>query len=75
MRWIGIREASEVEVKLPLQESKAGAITLLVTQHGLTEPQPVSLRAFAEAGRYDASPCTPAKVRHAKGSRLDEVRA
>jgi hypothetical protein len=71
--WKSVKP-SEVEVKLPLQESKAGAITLLVTQHGLTEPQPVSLHAFAEAGRYDSFSMHAGEGQGTlKGSRLDEV--
>ncbi len=30
----------EVEVKLPLQESHPGAMTLLVAQNGVAQPQP-----------------------------------
>src|SRR5882762_6179604 len=71
--WKSVKP-SEVEVKLPLQESKAGAITLLVTQDVLTEPQPVSLRAFAEAGRYDGFSMHAGESQGTlKGSRLDEV--
>ncbi len=65
---------NEVELKLPLQEAKPGAMTLLVTQYGTTQPLPVPLHAFAEAGHLDSF------VFHAgdsqgilKGSRLDEV--
>jgi len=65
---------NEVEIKLPLQEREPGALTLLVAQFGLAEPQTVPLQAFSEAGRFDGF------VIHAgdsqgtlKGSRLDEV--
>jgi hypothetical protein len=71
--WKSVKP-NEVEVKLPLQESKPGAITLLVTQYGLTEPQPVSLHTFAEAGRFDGfSMHSGESLGTLKGSRLDEV--
>ena len=40
---------NELEVKLPLQQTKPGAITLLVTQYGASQPQSVQLHAFSEA--------------------------
>ena len=43
----------EVEVKLPLQDTQPGAMTLLVAQYGLAQPQPLSVQSFAEAGRFD----------------------
>jgi hypothetical protein len=71
--WKSVKP-NEVEVKLPLQESKPGAITLLVTQYGLAEPQPVSLHAFAEAGRFDGFSMHAGEGQGTlKGSRLDEV--
>jgi hypothetical protein len=40
---------NELEVKLPLQQTKPGAITVLVTQYGASQPQSVQLHAFSEA--------------------------
>lgn len=64
----------EVEVKLPLEGASPGKVTLLVTQYGTTEPQPVEVRTFAEASRLDRF------ILHAgdtqgllKGARLDQV--
>jgi hypothetical protein len=34
--------ANEVELKLPLQAAQPGAMTLLVTQYGASQPLPVS---------------------------------
>src|SRR6202166_755188 len=71
--WKSVKP-NEVEVKLPLQESNPGALTLLVTQYGLTEPQPVSLNAFAEAGRYDSFSMHAGESQGTlSGSRIDEV--
>jgi hypothetical protein len=71
--WKSVKP-NEVEIKLPLQESNPGALTLLVTQYGLAEPQPVALHAFAEAGRFDGFSMYAGESQGTlKGSRLDEV--
>ena len=64
----------EVEVKLPLQESQPGAMTLLVAQYGLAQPQPLSVQSFAEAGRFDGFEIHAGDAQGTlTGSRLDEV--
>jgi hypothetical protein len=64
----------EVEVKLPLQESQPGAMTLLVAQYGLAQPQPLSVQSFAEAGRFDGFEIHSGDSQGTlTGSRLDEV--
>jgi hypothetical protein len=64
----------EVEVKLPLQESQPGAMTLLVAQYGLAQPQPLSVQSFAEAGRFDGFEIHAGDALGTlTGSRLDEV--
>jgi hypothetical protein len=71
--WKSVK-ANEVEIKLPLQESQPGAMTLLVTQYGLSEPQPVPLQVFSEAGRFDGFSMHAGEMHGTlKGSRLDEV--
>ncbi|MFT4046734.1 MAG: hypothetical protein QM661_08565 [Solimonas sp.] len=42
-----------VEVKLPLQDASPGAMTLLVSQYGVNQPQPIALQAYLNAGRFD----------------------
>jgi hypothetical protein len=65
---------NEVEVKLPLQEAAPGAMTLLVTQYGVSQPQPVSIQTFAEAGHYSGFDLHAGDVQGVlQGSRLDEV--
>jgi hypothetical protein len=65
---------NEVELKLPLQEAQPGAMTLLVTQYGTSQPLPVSLRAFSEAGHLDGFTIHAGDAHGVlKGSRLDEV--
>jgi hypothetical protein len=65
---------NELEVKLPLQEAKPGAMTLMVTEFGVNQPQPISIQAFAEAGHFDGFDIHAGDVQGMlKGSRLDEV--
>jgi len=64
----------EVEVKLPLQEAQPGAMTLMVSQYGLSEPQPIPIHAFSEAGRFEGFSMHVGDTQGIlKGSRLDEV--
>jgi hypothetical protein len=64
----------EVEVKLPLQESQPGAMTLLVKQYGISQPQPIPVQSFAEAGRFDGFELHAGDIQGTlQGSRLDEV--
>jgi hypothetical protein len=64
----------EVEVKLPLQDAAPGAMTLLVTQYGAAQPEPVLIHTFADAGHFDGfSIHSGDMVGLLKGSRLDEV--
>ena len=65
---------NEVEIKLPLQDTQPGAVTLLVNQYGLADPQPVPLQVFSEAGRFDGFSLHAGDSQGTlKGSRLDEV--
>src|ERR1700682_1612220 len=49
-------------------------MTLLVTQYGLSEPQPVPLQVFSEAGRFDGFSMHAGEIHGVlKGSRLDGV--
>jgi hypothetical protein len=65
---------NELEVKLPLQGAKPGAMTLLVTQYGASQPQSISIQTFAEAGHYDGFAVHAGDAQGVlKGSRLDEV--
>ncbi len=65
---------NEVEVKLPLQEATPGAMTLLVTQYGVSQPQPVSIQTFAEAGHFSGFDIHAGDAQGIlQGSRLDEV--
>ena len=71
--WKTIK-ANEVEIKLPLQQAKPGSMTLLVTQYGASQAQPVPLQAYSEVARPDRFTIHAGDF-HAvlTGSRLDEV--
>jgi hypothetical protein len=71
--WKSVK-ANEVEIKLPLQGAQPGALTLMVSQYGVSDPQPVPLRLFAEAGRFDGFSLHAGETAGSlRGSRLDEV--
>ena len=73
VEWKSVK-AGEVEVKLPLQDAKAGTMSLLVTQYGVTQPQTISLQTFSEAGHFDGFTLHAGDSQGMlKGSRLDEV--
>jgi hypothetical protein len=64
----------EVEIKLPLQDSVPGAMTLLVTQYGTSQQEPIVIHTFADAGRFDGFSIHAGDIIGLlKGSRLDEV--
>src|ERR1700744_4878166 len=64
----------EVEIKLPLQDSQPGSLTLLVSQYGAQQPEPVTIHTFADAGHFDGFNLHAGDiVGPLKGTRLDEV--
>jgi hypothetical protein len=64
----------EVEIKLPLQDSTPGAMTLLVRQYGDNQPDPISIHTFEDVGRMDGFSIHAGDiVGTLKGNRLDEV--
>jgi hypothetical protein len=65
---------NELELRLPLHEAKPGAMSLWVTQNGVTQTQPVPLQTYYEAGHYDGFVMHAGDVQgFLTGSRLDEV--
>jgi hypothetical protein len=71
--WKAVKP-NEVEITLPLQAAKPGALTLLVNQYGTSDPQPVHLQAFAEAAHLDGFTLRAGDSQGVlKGSRLDQV--
>jgi hypothetical protein len=67
-------KADEVELKLPLQATQPGSLTLLVKQYGANQPQPVQLQAYSEPGHLDGFTIHLGDAQGVlKGSRLDDV--
>jgi len=65
---------NEVEVTLPLQSAKPGAMTLLVSQYGASQAQQVRLQAFSEGAHLDGFAFRAGDSQGVlKGSRLDQV--
>jgi hypothetical protein len=65
---------NELEVKLPLQGAQPGAMTLLVTEAGVSRPLPISIQAFSEAGHFDGFSMHAGDAQGLlKGNRLDQV--
>ena len=73
VEWSPVK-ANEVEINLPLQQAEPGALTLLVSQYGSSEPHPVELRAYPEAGRFESFSIHAGESHGVlKGSRLNDV--
>jgi hypothetical protein len=71
--WKTVRP-NEVEVRLPLQQTKPGAMTLLVSQYGAGHPNAVELHAFAEVAHLNGFIIHAADTQGVlTGNRLDEV--
>ncbi len=67
-------KSNELEVKLPLQDARPGAMTLVVTQYGMSEPQSISIQTFAEPGHFNGFSVHAGDAQGVlTGSRLDEV--
>jgi len=47
-------KADELEVKIPLQRTSAGSLTMVVKKFGLREADEIPLYTYAEAGRLDS---------------------
>src|SRR5688572_2236534 len=73
VEWSPVK-ANEVEINLPLQQAEPGPLTLFVSQFGASEPLPVELRAYPEAGRFESFSIHAGESHGVlKGSRLGDV--
>ena len=71
--WSPIK-ANEVEINVPLQQAQPGPLTVLVSQFGASEPHPLELRAYPEAGRFESFAIHAGEAHGMlKGSRLEDV--
>ena len=69
-----VSKPDELEVRVPLQESPAGSLTMKIAKFGLGEADEIHLHTYAEAGRLDGFTIhagDPDGV--LKGTRLDQV--
>jgi hypothetical protein len=67
-------DADQLEVKIPLTKTPAGALNLKVKQYGLAEPDAVALHTYAEAARLDGFSINAGDRQGTlTGTRLDEV--
>lgn len=65
---------NKLEVKLPLQDSQPGAVSLMVTQYGVDQAQTISMQGFTDAGHVDGFSLHAGDSQGTlSGSRLDEV--
>lgn len=65
---------TKLEVKLPLQDSQPGSVSLMVTQYGLEQAQTISMQGFTDAGHVDGFSIHAGDNQGTlSGSRLDEV--
>lgn len=63
-----------VEVQLPLENAKPGAMSLVVNQYGAAQPQTVPIRVFDKAGKLESFSMHAGDADGLlKGSRLDAV--
>ena len=73
VKWKATK-GDELELKVPLQSAKAGALQMLVKKFGLHEADEVSLHTYAEAARLDAFAIHAGDSDGVlRGTRLDEV--
>lgn len=73
--WMVVKP-DELEVHVPLQDVKAGTMTVRVKQFGLKEPDELSLLAYSEAAHLDQFTFNAGDHQALLvGTRLDEVKA
>lgn len=64
----------KLEVKLPLQDSQPGAVSLMVTQYGVEQAQTIAMQGFTAAGHIDGFALHAGDNQGLlTGTRLDEV--
>lgn len=67
-------KTDEVEVKLPLTDAHAGAMSLLISQYGAGQPQTVPIQVFSNVRRLESFAIHAGDAQGVlSGSRLDEV--
>lgn len=65
---------NKLEVKLPLQDSKPGSVSLMVKQYGVEQAQTIAMQGFTDAGHIDGFTIHAGDSQGMlTGRRLDEV--
>lgn len=73
VEWKAV-EPDKVLVTAPLADAKPGAMTLLVKQYGMAEPEAVAVKAFAQAAHMESFTLHAGDLSgRLKGARLDQV--
>jgi hypothetical protein len=71
--WKAVKP-NQIQIDMPLDGEKAGAVSLQVKQVGLEKPDQVPLHTYSEAGRLDSFKLHAGDHQGVlKGTRLDEV--
>ncbi len=66
----------EMELDVPLGDSKPGKLTIEIAQHGLKKPDQVTVQTYSEAAQFDRFTLNAGdSVGQLEGKRLDEVAA
>jgi hypothetical protein len=66
----------EIELDVPLADSKPGKLTLEIAQHGLKKPDQVTVQTYSEAAQFDRFTLNAGdNVGQLEGKRLDQVAA
>jgi hypothetical protein len=74
LRWKALGPRS-LEIKLPLEHRKPGAVEIAIRQHELAEPDKVIAQSYEEAAQFDGFEISSGDTRGTlRGKRLDEVR-
>jgi hypothetical protein len=75
LTWKGSK-SDEMELDVPLADSKPGKLTLEIAQHGLKKPDQVTVQTYSEAAQFDHFALNAGdNVGQLEGRRLDEVAA
>ncbi len=73
VEWSPVK-ANEVQLNVPLERAEPGQLTVLVSQFGASEPHPLELRAYPEAGQFESFSMHAGESHGMlKGSRLADV--
>ena len=66
----------EMELDVPLADSKPGKLTLEIAQHGLKKPDQITVQTYSEAAQFDRFTLNAGdNIGQLEGKRLDEVAA